>query len=328
MNYELLEEVKRLSKLDKKTLSQKALKTGEEFGELSKAVLPYDNAHGTRRNFVTDENILEEVADIMLCALSIGYSLGFNDNQITVMMAKKAVKWANLQNDESRVESKFPFEIHVSVMCENWTEDHFSAFKIICARLRVKPTVLELQNQVGADEGLDVMTSCVFHGTNETVLNEVQRIALQLEGEGFNVIRKKIETLPWHPAAPSKKNNHPMPKDCYFESHYEIEKESLTANNGRLVSMIVGRYHAQFSRNKRRYDQVMITLRSGSGTFEGHEAVTAMMIEDLLAVGVEIKDMNNEFSIYDTNILHDAQWMTHRQAIGQVIDSVPCIDTL
>lgn len=38
--------IKKLSLSDKKTLSQKALKTCEEVGELAKAVLPFDSAHG------------------------------------------------------------------------------------------------------------------------------------------------------------------------------------------------------------------------------------------------------------------------------------------
>lgn len=53
--------IKSLSIKDKKTLSQKGLKLAEEVGELAKAILPYDSAHGTNHRFIDKEKILEEV---------------------------------------------------------------------------------------------------------------------------------------------------------------------------------------------------------------------------------------------------------------------------
>ena len=44
MNKELLKLIKELSLKDKKSLSQKALKTSEETGELARVILPFDNA--------------------------------------------------------------------------------------------------------------------------------------------------------------------------------------------------------------------------------------------------------------------------------------------
>lgn len=48
--------IKSLSLKDKKTLSQKCLKLTEEVGELAKAILPYDSAHGTNHRFIERTN--------------------------------------------------------------------------------------------------------------------------------------------------------------------------------------------------------------------------------------------------------------------------------
>ncbi len=82
MNAELLNYIRSLSLKDTKTLSQKALKTTEEVGELAKAILPFDGAHGTNHRFVNKENITEECVDVILCALSIAYSLGSTDSSL------------------------------------------------------------------------------------------------------------------------------------------------------------------------------------------------------------------------------------------------------
>ena len=82
------EYIKELSKKDKKTLSQKALKLVEEVGELARVVLPYDSAHGTNHRFIDREALLEEIADVHLTNISIAHSLGFTDDELNEMMVK------------------------------------------------------------------------------------------------------------------------------------------------------------------------------------------------------------------------------------------------
>ena len=107
--------IKQLSLSDKKSLSQKALKTCEEVGELAKAILPFDSAHGTNHRFVDREKILEEIADVHLTNLSIAYSLGFSDEEITDMIHQKSLKWSELQAKEEKAQFPLPFEIHITV---------------------------------------------------------------------------------------------------------------------------------------------------------------------------------------------------------------------
>ena len=96
--------IKQLSLNDKKTLSQKALKTCEEVGELAKAILPFDSAHGTNHRFVDREKILEEIADVHLTNISIAYSLNFTDEEIMDMIHQKSLKWSELQANEEKAQ--------------------------------------------------------------------------------------------------------------------------------------------------------------------------------------------------------------------------------
>ena len=100
MRTDLLNYIRELSFLDEKNLSQKALKLVEEVGELAKAVLPYDNAYCTNHRFVTPAKILEEVADSLLVALSIAYTLGYTDEDLDQEMRRKDVYWAELKSRE------------------------------------------------------------------------------------------------------------------------------------------------------------------------------------------------------------------------------------
>lgn len=181
MRPDLLAFVRELTKNDKKDLSQKGLKMGEETGELSKAILPYVSAHGTSHRFVTSTKILEEVVDTMLVGLSIAYDLGYDDEDVADMMKRKAEYWAELQAREELLASRspkgVPFEMHVTIK----EAPDVNSFIQACAILNVKPIILDLQLQ---SQGVikDVMTSSVYFGKNNTeALGELNRIAENAE---------------------------------------------------------------------------------------------------------------------------------------------------
>src|SRR4051812_11147081 len=116
MNQQLLDYIKILSLKDKKTLMGKLAKTTEEVGELARVIQPFDNAHGTLHRFVTRQNILEEVADVMLAVMSIAYSLGYEDSDIEDMVYNKSLYWNEKQLKEQKIDpDKIPFEIHVTI---------------------------------------------------------------------------------------------------------------------------------------------------------------------------------------------------------------------
>jgi NTP pyrophosphatase (non-canonical NTP hydrolase) len=221
--------IKTLSIKDKKTLSQKGLKLVEEVGELARVILPYDSAHGTNHRFIDREAILEEVVDVYLTNISIAHSLGFTDEEFNDMLAKKSEKWSQLQASEEKAEFPLPFEIHVTVdagemrdpiMFDTKTFD-LELFKEACSDIVVKPIVIDLEINDGS-EIQDVMTSSKHFGDNRTAYEESERIADKLKSWGFRVVRNKIESVPWHPAAPVISTGKEISNGCYFEAHIGV----------------------------------------------------------------------------------------------------------
>ncbi len=111
-----------------------------------------------------------------------------------------------------------PYEFHVTVEAR---DTDTQAFLETCRELGTKGIVLDLgiNNQT---ELTDVMTSSTkLLETDEDAMNEVDRIADGLSESGYRVIRRKIETAPWHPAAPQQSGD-TMPEGSYFESHLAV----------------------------------------------------------------------------------------------------------
>lgn len=312
MKKHLFDTICQLSKQDRKTLSQKVLKLGEEFGELAKVALPFDNAYATTHRFTERESILEEAADSILCALSVAYDLEFTHSEIFEMMEHKAEKWALLQSKECNISYPLPYEIHVTVRAKphtNYPGGFVEYFKQCCERLEVKPIVLDLQDKAGETAMFDVMTSSKHFGTNASAYKEASKQAYFL-GEIFDVVRTKIETVPWHPAAPV--GTQPMPPNCYFESHIPVEllpeeleglKESIALYEDLHMSRNV------FKRNENGNVVQMLTLRKYDGTLTSFQQRLNQIVQSLTRAWT-IGKVITEFSIYDTKISHDSKWIT------------------
>jgi NTP pyrophosphatase (non-canonical NTP hydrolase) len=311
MNKDLLSFIQSLSKNDKKTLAEKGLKTVEEVGELAKAILPYGNASGTRHRFVTRQQILENSVDTILCALSIAYDLGYTHEQVEKMMDEKSRKWSGIQAKEDKVTFPLPFEIHITVNAVdefNSQDDHMGVFVCWCQTNNVKPIILDLErkNEVVM---VDYMTSSVHYGDNNTAMEEAKRLASKLSYEGFKVLRVKIETVPWHPAAPV--GNEPMPKDSYFESHLRI----VTTENKRPALLnIATLQEAHLSRNyfkKLNNGEyiIMMTLRSYTDNQEQFKKRVDLLKGNLFENGFVVDKAEIEFSVYDSNTQHDTKWI-------------------
>jgi NTP pyrophosphatase (non-canonical NTP hydrolase) len=305
MSPELFEYIKRLSLADKKTLSQKALKVAEESGELAKVVLPFDNAAGTIHRFIEKGRILEESVDVILTAISIAYELGYSHEEIEETMRLKAEKWQGIQFKETQVDDVIPFEIHVTVQSFIETDE---IFREVCDIIGVKPIILELENK-GENVMHDVMTSSHFFGTNTGAYHESLRIESILEKNGFKVVRKKIETVPWHPAAPV--GEAPMPKDCYFEAHIGC---IITEEQKPRLQELAEINNAHLSRNFfKKLDNGMfvnmMTLRWYDGNYEKVKHDVQRTKLHLTRNGMEYEKVIVEFCLYDTKISHDFLWL-------------------
>lgn len=293
-----------LNSHDTKNLSQKLTKTVEEVGELAKVILPFEDASGTLHRFTERNQILEECIDAYLCIQSIIHELEYSQDEVDNMAQRKLEKWGGIQQNEKRIEDKpIPFEIHVTASCST----DITKFKTVCGDIGVKPIVLDLQTNSGVME--DVMTSSVHVGTNRSAYEEVRRISKELMDAGFDVIRQKIETVPWHPAAP-KDQHGVMPKSCYFESHLAVVV--YDQHQERQLSIIANHHNAHLSQNRfKTLDNgsyvMMVTYRSyvaGRKEFERQ----LKDLKDALAV-FEVDKEIIEFSIWDTNLTHDAEWI-------------------
>ena len=336
------EYIKELSKKDKKTLSQKALKLVEEVGELARVVLPYDSAHGTNHRFIDREALLEEVVDVHLTNISIAHSLGFTEDELNEMMVRKAEKWATLQAKEDKATFPLPYEIHVTVDLENsYTHKHINEeslneFKEDCKSIGVKPIVIDLEMK-DKSSMKDVMTSSKFFGDNRTAYEESERIANRLKEMGYDVVRNKIETVPWHPAAPQDKDKdhplwhgEPIPNGCYFESHIGVlvtketkpDLEELVDFLNESIFELSGT--AKLSKNffKKTEDGRfvnMLTYRSNMANAKEFEA-EVRAIEGIISGkngwsmldgfrSFEYEKVEIEYAVYDTNVTHDAKWI-------------------
>jgi len=332
------EYIKNLSIKDKKTLSQKGLKLVEEVGELARVILPYDSAHGTNHRFIDREAILEEVVDVYLTNISIAHSLGFTDEEFNDMLTKKSEKWSRLQAAEEKAEFPLPFEIHVTVEVDlpiengevvtNWYGS-IEEFKEDCKEIGVKPIVIDLEINDGSTLK-DVMTSSKHFGDNRSAYEESERICNELKKYGYKVLRNKIESVPWHPAAPVISTGKEIPNGCYFESHIGIiisqeEKEDLNELVDFLNESIcefsgtVKLSRNFFKRSESGKFVNMLTYRSNMVTCKEFES-EVRSIEKIISGKNDWPLLSNfkkfdyekveiEYAVYDTNVTHDAKWI-------------------
>lgn len=317
MNPSHLAYIRHLSKQDTKTLSQKALKTSQEVGDLARVVLAFDNAPGARGQFVERERILEEAIDTVLCSLSLAYDLDFTDQEVEEMMERKIDKWALLQLKEKDVVYPLPYEIHITVGLPSeplWHAEAVEHFKSVCAQLSVKPIVIDLETAGGTTVMVDVMTSSKHYGNNRSAYMYASDLAAALAANDLLVLRTKIETVPWHPMAPV--DTQPMPPNCYFEAHIPITLPANKIDHLRRDVATLNLTNLHASRNAfKRTDggQIvhMLTLRERGGTRQTFERILNDIVEQLSRTWT-LGKVHTEFSVYDTKISHDNAWITSK----------------
>lgn len=314
--------IKKLSIEDKKTLIEKALKLSNEAGDLAKAVLQYNSINDYTQEFSDKERILEETIDVILTAISIPLSIGISNKDIEDMLYKKTEKWEHIQKRDNDTKYPLPFEIHITVNNDNIS---FEQFKSDCEKIKVKPIVLDLEC---SDSSIikDIMTSSKHYGNNLSAYEESERIKSELIKKNYDVVRVKIETSPFHPAAPINCSETNFPNGCYYESHIGViispdEKDSLRKlindmnQFGIEHTPLIGK--AKLSQNffKKSNDGSryvnMVTYRnnrSGYSVFKNEvENIKHLFNEK----GFNFEKVEVEYSIYDTNVSHDKNWLNN-----------------
>jgi NTP pyrophosphatase (non-canonical NTP hydrolase) len=80
--------------VERKSLQELALKTGEEVGELQEAVLGVTGAAGCGYKGKTYDDIAEEAVDVVICALATALKSGrVAPNDLIAVFQKKMRKW-------------------------------------------------------------------------------------------------------------------------------------------------------------------------------------------------------------------------------------------
>ena len=157
------------------------------------------------------------------------------------------------------------------------------------------------------------MTSSKHLGDNKTAMVETSKISNFLKMKGYNVLREKIESVPYHPSAPrefDKKSK--MQKDCYFESHIGVKIHN--SNDLERLKSLCKSYNYQLHLSKNFFKKnldgsyiIMITLRNYDCVLESFQSDVEDLKKCLSCDGFEYEKVIIEFSVYDSKISHDLE---------------------
>ena len=285
----LIDYLNRLSDADTKTLSQRLTKGIAEYGELSDALLSYEGAPGGLARYTSREQIIDEIADVALCLYSIARKIEATPEELVDMIIRKANKWQGKQDATAEIKdvTRIPYEVHVSITPPKKDSANYDAcrrlFSYTCKEIGVKPTILTLYGK--NSEWEDWMTSSTFVGTNRQVDTYMESIVHRLRVAGLSPIRKKVETVPWHPAAKALTG-------CYFEKHWEI---AITPEKLDELRSFARTRAGAVSRNTRKPmidDKIIMSIEN-----------------DLTEGGFVVIDSIAEYAVYDSAEGMDKDWL-------------------
>ncbi len=195
-----------------------------------------------------------------------------------------------------------PFEIHITVK----KGILFSHFQKICEELGVKALLIWNYNRDG-DIIHDWMTRSVIRGSVADAYKEMHLVSFGLGDAGIEVVRNKIETVPW--LYDSLQKTKP-----YFETHIEVSVKSSKIHciyNENVLDFVIDMAHklgGYVSQNSNKPDTAMITFRMDHvNDYEFKMYVKRMrsVLGSSLYIGKEIIEM----TIHDDNKSHDDSWL-------------------
>lgn len=192
----------------------------------------------------------------------------------------------------SEPRSELYYEIHITVNnSENFVSD--------CYELGIKPIIIDM----GEDVPAHVMTSATVKGNDQIAFTTANGFANAFRDRGYEVLRMKIETVPWHPCA-----SHPS-DDQYFETHFAIRKQG---DNYLLNEILKTAPFLHRSRNllKRGGDLIqMVTFRLNKINSTEFLSRVEQITNNLEAAGLKLEKVITEFALYDTNVKMDEAWL-------------------
>lgn len=93
--HDVLIDIAAVTEMEEKDLTQLALKTSEETGELAQAVLSVTGAPGCKYKGKTHMDVVEEAVDVILCASATMFKTGISHLIIAKMFRTKLDAWTD-----------------------------------------------------------------------------------------------------------------------------------------------------------------------------------------------------------------------------------------
>lgn len=317
MNNDIIEQIITNTQLDKKDFLSTYAKVGEETGELAKEILSYLNEPTNLHRFSSKNNIIEECVDTILTVYSLALKAGANQAEIEDMMNLKLSKWSVILQNEGRLKdiNKIPYEYHITFEFdkEKYSIEHL---REICNRYNTKLVILEIPSVTG-DVYKEYMTSSNFYGKNSEAIQLCTELANNFRMEGLNVVREKVETVPWHPLSPQTTDT---AHDGYFEAHIEIPIDNdINPYTLFYLKRICSDFNAVFSQNIfKKYNDYyvqMVTIRKHNSCRKSMENIINDFTSKLKCISISTSTPLLEFCIYDTNKELDNKWMTKNENV-------------
>lgn len=213
---------------------------------------------------------------------------------------------------QADVGRKDNYELHITIKVSN--EFNIEQFKKNCQELNLKPIIIELQNQKGIKVGEDIMTSSRYFCTLLRIYSKALELSALLEAKGYNVFRIKIETDENNILAYHKDSvfNKPLDPNFYYECHIEIETNTEGLS---ILENIAKDHNCHLSKNAfKKLDNNkfinMMTYRDYENHYEDYKDKLETIVNKIKSKGFKVGKMDIEYAIFDTNLIHDDNWLT------------------
>ncbi len=181
--------------------------------------------------------------------------------------------------------------------------------------IRPRPTC---SNSLHGDFPVQPMFTFWFSGTTVSVTDMVKDVKQDMQNNDIPIIRTKIESMAHNNGVPSE-----ISDDHYFEFHFKI-KISGTKDWNKVVNLI-SPYGAHLFYNP--YNKSLnptVTIRRYE-PLQHLEGVYLVVKELLESEGYELTEPEKEYSLFDSNIYLDKNWLfkdTPTNFITQVSDNM------
>lgn len=119
----------------------------------------------------------------------------------------------------------------------------------------------------------DMMSSSKYFGDNRGAYDEMEKISKLFYNSGFKILRKKIETVPWHPII-EESNTETISNSLYFESHLQLLLQNENDLSDELLEQLQKMVPGKLKKSKNIFKKIdngfikMLTLRNNKTNYQ------------------------------------------------------------